>query len=163
MGKAASNYTPGSATDITAVPVQTDWFSSWPTGWTGQISATWLLFLQRLANPEIFWRTLILNNLAAGADIAPHVTAQASGTAQQVTAVLRKAITADLVVTINLNHAPLITCTVNQTTKPGVELTYTNFLTSGAIAKGDVFSWSIVASDGSTDINGVVAFTPMWQ
>lgn len=166
LGKAATNYTPSSASDVTAVPVQTDFFSSWPSGWSGQITATWLLFFQQLAqaaNPDLLWARLVLFNLAAGADIAPHVTAQASGTAQQVTAVLRKAISANLVVTVNQNGAPLITCTVNQTTKPDTVLTYSTFLTAGAIAANDVFSFAVVSSDGSTDTNGVASFCLTWQ
>ncbi len=165
-GKSATNYTPKSASDITQVPVQTDFFTSWPSGWTGALTSQWILFFQQLvqlSNPDLLWARLVLFNLAAGADIAPHVTAEASGTAQQVTAVLRKAISADLVVTINQNGAPLITCTVNQTTKPDAVLTYSTFLTAGAIAANDVFSFAIVSSDGSTDTNGVATFLLTWQ
>jgi hypothetical protein len=38
-GKLATNYSPSSATDITAVPTTTDFFGSWPSGWTGALTS----------------------------------------------------------------------------------------------------------------------------
>src|ERR1035438_2780277 len=92
MGKASSNYSPSTATDITPVPQNTDLFTSWPSGWNGALTPTWILFFQSLQGQgEIWSRTLLLKNTAVGNDIADWVIAQEPGTAFQVTGVLRKA------------------------------------------------------------------------
>jgi len=166
MAKATTNYKPKSASDITLVPTLTDFFTSWPSGWKGALTRQWLLFFQSLqtwARPQTFWRTAGLVDLTAGADIAQWVPAQAPGTALRVDLVLRKPITSNLVVTIKQNGTPLITCTVDAQVVPGKVLTYTQFLTSGAIAQGDVFSWAISSSDGTTDPNGVATLTLLWR
>ncbi len=165
-GKSATNYSAKPATDLTPVPVQTAFFDTWPSGWTGALTSQWILFFQGLAKQgvgEVFWRTLLLKNTAVANDIADWVIAQEPGTAFQVTGVLRKAITANLVVRINVNQAPFITCTINQTTKPGAALTWTSFATNGVLAQGDVFSWDVLASDGSSDVAGIASFTVLWQ
>jgi hypothetical protein len=165
-GKSATNYSAKPATDLTPVPVQTDFFDTWPKDWKGALTSQWILFfsqLQKQGTGEVFPRTLLLKNTATGNDIADWVIAQKPGTAFQVTGVLRKAITANLVVRINVNRAPFIVCTINQTTQPGTPLTWTSFATNGVLAAGDVFSWDVLASDGSSDAAGIASFTVLWQ
>jgi hypothetical protein len=131
------------------------------------LSAVWVAFYEDLipsaATSQAYGRTLDLNNCTVGNNIAPCLTAQASGTAFEVSGVLRKAITANLVVRINVNQNPFITCTVNAVAKPFTALTWTSFSTDGTLAKGDIFSFDVLASDGSIDPNGIASFTVQWR
>jgi hypothetical protein len=168
-GKLVTNYSPSSATDITAVPVQTAFFTSWPSGWTGALTSQWILFFQSLAKQgagsgnEIYRARLLLNNTAAGNDIAPWITVDEASRAFQVNGVLRRTIAANLVVRINKNQAPFIVCTFNSTVQPGTMLTWTAFASNTALAAGDVFSFDVLASDGSSDPNGVASLSILSQ
>jgi hypothetical protein len=114
--------------------------------------------------PGIGHRTLLVKDTTPGDDIADHVTAYRSGTAQRLVAVLRKTITAALVVRVNKNGAELITMTIPpaQAVDEAVEIS-TFVAGTTSIADGDVFSWDITASDNQKDKAGVAAFTLEWS
>lgn len=107
-------------------------------------------------------RTLVLKNLTTGDDIADHVTAYAAGTGRRIAGVLRKAITADLTVRVNLNGEEFITITLPADTEVDTPVEQTEFIASAAIAKDDVFSWDITEGDGQKDAAGVATFTLEW-
>jgi hypothetical protein len=107
-------------------------------------------------------RTLVLKDLTAGSDIADHVTAYGAGTGRRITGVLRKAITADLTVRVLKNGAEFIVITVPAATAVDTPVEEMAFTASAAVAKDDVFSWDITASDGSKDAAGVATFTLEW-
>lgn len=158
--------TPVPAPTLPVVPVRTTFFQ-------GQtftpLTSVWIAFFEALiqprssSTPELYWRGVCLQNLAVGDNIAPVLPAQAPGTCFQVQGVLRKAITQNLVVRINQNGAPLITCTLNAAAKPLTTYTWTAFATNGVLAEGDALSYDIAASDGSQDPDGVATFTLFWQ
>ena len=81
----------------------------------------------------------------------------------QVNGVMRRTIAANLVVRVNRNRAPFIVCTFNSTVQPGTMLTWTAFSTNTALAAGDVFSFDVLASDGSSDPNGVASLSLLSQ
>jgi hypothetical protein len=68
-----------------------------------------------------------------------------------------------LQVRINQNGNPLIVCSLNPAASVLTPYTWTSFATNGVIAAGDVFTFDVLASDGSSDPNGVAAFTLQWQ
>ena len=106
-------------------------------------------------------RTLLVYTTATGNDIAPRLVAQSAGQVAVITAVLRKAISADLVIRINLDGAAFATMTIPLATAVGVALFQTPSPTL-LVAAGQVFSWDITASDGSSDPGGVASFTIQW-
>jgi hypothetical protein len=144
------------------VPIQTPMFDE-----VGNLTRTWVIFFERLgmraaAAADIFDRTLLLKDTTVGNDIADHVTVYAAGTAQRIVGVLRKPITADLTVRVNLNATPLITLTISSATAIDTPVSSTAF-TSTALADGDVLTWDVTASDGSQDKAGIASFTLEWK
>ena len=118
-----------------------------------------------------FQRTLLLKNLMAGYDIADHVTCYgpipgATHTALLVTGVLRKAILSDLTVRIN-NVSPDGTVVVGTYTIPAATPVDTpqvsSVFTNSSLPDMSVFTWDVLASDGSTDPAGVASCTIEWQ
>ena len=109
-----------------------------------------------------FVRTLLVKNTLVGDDIADRVTAYATGTAQRIVGVLRKAITADLTVRVNKNGSSFVVATIPAATPVSTPVPQTTFVGPADVADGDVFSWDITASDGSKDEAGVASFTLEW-
>ena len=140
------------------------------------ITPPWLLALQRVgrkiddqppggeAGLGIRHRTLLLKDTTVGDDIADHVTAYADGTAQRFTGVLRKPISSDLTVRVNINGDELIVITIPAATAVDspVESTAFNVTTGTDIEDNDVFTWDVVDSDGNQDKNGIASFTLEW-
>lgn len=139
----------------------------------GLLTRTWIIFFERLGRTwdeekeepgtgggGLFHRTLLLKDTATGSDVADHVTAYGTGTAHRVVGVLRKAIDSDLTVRVNLNGGMLAEITIPAATAINTPIVVT---TTADITDGDVFSWDVVASDGSTDKAGVAAFTVDWS
>jgi hypothetical protein len=144
------------------VPIQTPMFDE-----VGNLTRTWVIFFERLgmraaAAADIFERTLLLKDTTVGNDIADHVTVYAAGTAQRIVGVLRKPITADLTVRVNLNGTALITITIPSATAIDTPVESTAFA-STALADGDVLTWDVTASDGSQDKAGIASFTLEWK
>jgi hypothetical protein len=119
----------------------------------------------------LFQRTLLLKDTTVGNDIADHVTCfgpipGVAHTAVLVTGVLRLAIAADLTVRIN-NVSPGGTVEVGTWTIPAAtpidtpQLS-TTFVTS-SLPDMSVFTWDVLASDGSKDPAGVASCTIEWQ
>lgn len=118
-----------------------------------------------------FQRTLLLKNTTVGNDIADHVTCYGpipgvTHTALLVTGVLRKAIVSDLTVRIN-NVSPDGTVVVGTYTLPAATPVDTPQLstvfTNSSLPDMSVFTWDVLASDGSTDPAGVASCTIEWQ
>lgn len=152
-------------TRIPHVPIRTPMYDG-----DGRMARAWIIFFERLgqlggsapAAGDLYWRTLLLKDATVGDDIADHVTAQAAGTAQFFVGVLRVAITEDLTVQVNLDGAAMCTLTIPAATAVDTPVETTSFDLS-AIAKGQVFSWDVTASDGQSDGAGVASFTLAWS
>ncbi len=159
------------ATPIPAVPFRTPLFASDDPANAPDMSETWILFFEQLAGALAGvgktlgamapWRTLLIYDTTVGNDIAPRLTAQASGKPLRVVGVLRAALASDLAVRINLNAQELIICTLAAATATAAPVTFTDFALP-AIVDGDVFSWDVVAGSGASDAAGVAAFTIQW-
>ncbi len=108
---------------------------------------------------DAFSRTLLVKDSAVGNDIADQVNTQAAGTATSVVAVLRTAISADLTIRIRLDGVIFTTMTIPLATTVGTVISQT---TTGAILNDQAISWDILASDGSTDADGIASFTLEW-
>lgn len=148
--------------DVPAVPLRTPMFDS-----DGKLTRTWIIFFERLgsrtsSNAGPYIRTLVLKDLTVGDDIADHVPIYIAGSAIRVIGVLRKAITADLVVRINLDGDELLTATIPADTAADTPLEFTGFI-DAALADLAVLSFDITGSDGQIDSAGVATFTLQWQ
>src|SRR4030095_16918118 len=134
------------------------------------ITVPWLLRLQGVgkataeppAGATVKQRTLLLKDTAVGDDIADHVTVYADGTAVNFTGVLRRSITADLTVRVNLDGAAFATLTIPAATVTDTPVETTTFTPDTAMTDGQVLSWDVVASDASKDRAGVASFTLEW-
>ena len=152
-------------TPVPRVPIQTPMFEQGPDG-AARLTRTWIIFLERLTHlaggggPYV--RTLLLKDTTVANDVADHVPIWVAGGAIRAIAVLRKAITADLQVRVNLDGAHILTLTVPHTTAVDKPVTSAAFTTKdfGDIA---VLSWDVLASDGSKDAGGVCSLTVEWQ
>lgn len=119
---------------------------------------------------QVFIRTLTLYNLAVGDDIAPHTLVYNDGTAYRLIAVMRKDMTADLTVRFNkgIQFAleELITVTIPLTSVIDDVFEWPLVVGSPAILATffdqEILTADITASDGSTDVNGIVQFTIQW-
>lgn len=145
----------------------------------GRLSRTWIKFWEQIdqlggggaGGP--YQRTLLIKNTAVANDIADHVTCYGpvpgvAHTVILVTAVLRKAITADLVVRVN-NVSGATTNVVGTFTIPAATAvdTVLSFagadITTATCPDLSVFTWDITASDSSSDSGGVCSLTVVWQ
>lgn len=178
-----------SAKTTRRVPVQTPMFEGTPASQTdpgfdtkllGRLSRTWIKFWEQIdqlgglggaAGP--FQRTLLVKNTVVANDIADHVTCYGpipgvAHTVILVTAVLRKAITADLVVRVN-NVAGVTTnvvgtFTIGLATAVDTVLSFSGAdITTPSCPDLSVFTWDITASDGSSDGGGICSLTVTWQ
>lgn len=152
-----------------------------PSGTAWRLTRIWILFFEQLARAIVVLRrraaqpvppaaaglrtgirTLVLKDTAIGDDIADHVTAYLAGTGVRIVGVLRLAISSDLTVRVNKNGAPFIVATIPAATAVDDPVEETGF-TDPAVADGDIFSWDVLASDGSADLAGVATFTLEWR
>src|SRR2546422_2823 len=124
----------------------------------GTVTRSGQLLLEQLqptgaAGP--FIRTLNLFDLTPGAAIAPFVPIYEPGPGVRAIGVLRKAITADLVITISRNNetSPLFTFTLPSSTPIGIDVTMD--LSDITFEDLDVLIPGITSSDSSSDIDGV--------
>lgn len=121
-----------------------------------------------------FHRTILLQNLAAGNNVAPCVTVYGDDpggtyTAVSVDGAIRKGktLTADLTLRINFlapgasSETVLGEFTIPASTSAETAVEFTTF-TNAQIPDQSVFSWDVVASDGQSDSNGVAQFTLYW-
>jgi hypothetical protein len=117
-----------------------------------------------LNNVVVYGRTLVIANTATGVSIANPVTVYAvnTGIPQQLAVVLRKGIIAPLEVRVNQNGSPLVLITVPYTTAVNTPVTNTTFLQTPMVV-GAVITWDILASDGSSDPNGIATATLNWH
>jgi hypothetical protein len=111
-------------------------------------------------------RTSLLQNLAVGNDIAPHVVCHPGGALQMVVGTLRKAISADLVVRLNVvlgaSTSTLVgEFTIPHTTAINTPISFTSF-SDTSFNDLDVLSWDVTAGDSSSDPNGVASFSVYW-
>ncbi len=111
-------------------------------------------------SPQLYYRTIDINDTTPGNNIAPNVTVMATGPGRRIAGVLRKAIAADLVVRVNVAGAEIGTLTIPAATPVKTEVETPIVITQ--IVEGTVMTWDIVASDSSKDINSVAAITVEW-
>ena len=110
----------------------------------------------------------MLKNTAVGNNIADNVTEYpgAARTVIVVTAALRLAIASDLTIRINAvspsGSVVVGSFTIPSATAVATMLQFSTFVTS-SLADGSVFTWDVLASDGSTDGDGVASFTVWYQ
>jgi hypothetical protein len=121
--------------------------------------------------PGPFQRTLLLKDTTVGNDIADHVVCYGpipgvAHTALQVTGVLRKAIASDLTVRINSvspgGTVEVGTWTIAASTPvddPQISTTFVH----ASLPDMSVFTWDVLASDGSKDPAGIASCTIEWQ
>lgn len=112
------------------------------------------------AGPYI--RTLVLYDLTPGAAIAPFVPIYQAGPGIRAIGVLRKTITANLVISINRNAetSPLFTFTLPASTP--IHTDVVTDISTITFADLDVLIPGITASDSSTDVDGVATLTIEW-
>lgn len=136
----------------------------------GTLSRPWQNYFDQLnrtaqsavaKNAVPFLRTLDIADTTVANNIAPQVVAQGAGQVTFLRAVLRKAISADLSMRVNVNGALFATLTIPLATLVGAVIASTPSPTL-LIADADVLSWDITASDGSKDANGIASLSVMW-
>jgi hypothetical protein len=179
-----------SAKTTRRVPLQTPMFEGTQASGTspgfdptllGRLSRTWIKFWEQIdqlgggsggaVGP--FQRTLLVKSTAVADDIADHVTCYGPvpgvvHTVILVTAVLRKAIAADLIIRVNnvsgVTTNVVGTFTVPMATTVNTVLSFTGAdITTPSCPDLSVFTWDITASDGSSDSAGVCSLTVAWQ
>jgi len=155
-GKSLTNYDPATATPISFVPVQTDWFDSWPSGWKGQISRTWVLFLEGLKKTFAPTPPVIgfsINTGATGTDVALIYAAARSGTFNVCVVVVKESdATIPLTFTINQNGTPIFATsnTVAAAVAGFTSYQFTNFTSTPlTVAEYDLFSIDISSGSAS--------------
>lgn len=163
-------------TVIPQVPIRSPMWDGPGMASLGNLTRTWIYFFERRFGGSgsgtgggPFQRTLLLKDTTVGNDIADHVTIWVAGTAASVQAVLRKAITVDLTVRINVTVSGITTAlgtfTIPHTTAVNAALTFasTSFTGSTTFPVLGVLSWDVTASDGSKDGAGIASFSVLWQ
>src|SRR6185369_2439852 len=110
--------------------------------------------------PQAFWRVFDIHKTTVGDNVGPVLTVQETGPGIKITAVLRKEISADLVVRVNLAGNELDTITIPETTEVDTEVSIS--IKTKHLVKGQAISWDITGSDGSFDAQGVATVTVMW-
>jgi hypothetical protein len=111
-------------------------------------------------SPQMYWRTIDVNNTAVGLNIAPNLNVQGTGKGIKIIGVLRQPISADLVVRVNVAGDELGTLTIPAATpvKTKVETPIVN----KTLVQDTVMTWDIVSSDGSRDSNSIASVTVEW-
>jgi hypothetical protein len=172
------------------VPVNSAMFNQGGPGEAGgqgdgqsNLTRTWVVFFEYLSQAGAggggggsspagpFHRTLLLKDLTIGSDIADHVTvygapAGHTSTCFLVTGVLRKSITMDLTVKIQIwisgTKSLVGTFTIPAATATNAPISWTTGFTTPILPDKSVFSWDITASDGQQDAKGIAAFCVEW-
>lgn len=142
---------------IRRVPVETPLYTA-----EGQLARAWQLFLNPVIRRQ---RTLLLKDTAVGNDIADRVTVWgAGGSCTRVAGVLRRAITADLVVRLRCSGRVVGTLTIPKTTPVDTFVDLKNFAANPVrFREGETFVWDVLGSDGQTDRRGVASVTVEWE
>lgn len=112
------------------------------------------------------WRTLLLKNTNIGVDIADNVVMHGGGTIALVAGVLRKTIVSALTVQLNVVTATS-SDSLGQFTIPANQpintpIAFKNFSTA-PLQDLSVLSWDVIASDGSSDVDGIASFSVYWM
>ena len=110
--------------------------------------------------PQMYWRTIDVNDTTPGLNIAPNLTNQGTGRGIKITGVLRKPISADLVIRVNSGDAELGTLTIPAATP--VETKVETPITNQNLVSGATMTFDIVAGDSQQDKNGVATATVQW-
>jgi hypothetical protein len=110
--------------------------------------------------PQIYWRTIDIQDTAVGDNIAPNLSVQGSGTGIKITGILRLAITANLVVRINVAGLPIGTLTIPSSTAVRTEVSTP--ITTVSFVLGQDMTFDITGSDASQDEDGVATVTVKW-
>ena len=149
-------------------------FETGPDG-AQRLTRTWIIFFERLTKMSIedsggalgvggpFVRTLLLKDTTVKNDVADHVPIFVAGTAVRIVGVLRRLITVDLVVRVNLDGSPLITLTIPAATAIDTPVEKTATFTPKAFGDLAVLSWDVLSSDGASDAAGICSVTVEWQ
>jgi hypothetical protein len=110
--------------------------------------------------PQMYWRTIDINDTTVGNNIAPNLTNQGTGRGIKITGVLRKAISSDLVVRVNSGEAVLGTLTIPHATP--IKTKVETAITDQNLVSGATMTWDITAGDSQQDKNGVATITVQW-
>jgi hypothetical protein len=110
--------------------------------------------------PQMYWRTIDINDTTPGTNIAPNLTNQGTGRGIKITGVLRKAISADLVVRVNSGDAVLGTLTIPAATP--IKTKVETAITDQNLVSGATMTWDITGGDSQQDKNGVATVTVQW-
>ncbi len=153
-------------TDIPTVPLRTPMFDGPDfTKLCGNLDRVWIIFFERRLKAAAsgggggpYIRTLLVKDSTVGNDIADHVPIWIKSTATRVIGVLRKAISSDLTIRVNLDGAALITLTIPLATPIDTPVTSTSF-SGTAFTDLQVLTWDITASPGTKDVNGIASLT----
>ncbi len=111
-------------------------------------------------SPQLFIRTIDIKDTTAGTNIAPNLTVQATGPGIKITGVLRRGITADLVVKVNVGGVALGTLTIPQAT--AVRVPVSTSIKNKKLVENQVITFDVVAGDSQKDKNGVATLTIEW-
>ncbi len=111
-------------------------------------------------SPQLFFRTIDVNDTAIGNNIAPNVTVMGTGPGTKIVGVLRKTITSDLVVRVNCGGSELGTLTIPSAT--AVKTPVSTPIKTKKLVENQVLTFDITGSDGSKDRNGVATITVEW-
>ncbi len=110
--------------------------------------------------PQMFWRTIDINDTTVGNNIAPNLTVQGTGRGIKIAGVLRKAISADLTVRVKVAGVAIGSLTIPHTTP--IQVKVETSIATKTLVEGTIVTWDITASDGSKDINSVASITVEW-
>ncbi len=110
--------------------------------------------------PQMFWRTIDINDSTPGTNIAPNLTVQGTGRGLKIAGVLRVAISADLVVRVNVAGIAIGTLTIPAAT--AIKTKVETPIVTQKLVEGTIITWDIVSSDSSKDINSIASITVEW-
>jgi len=110
--------------------------------------------------PQAFWRVFDMHNLAEGTNKGPVLTVQETGPGLRILGVLRRTITEDLTVDVNVGGVLLETITIPEGTAIETEVSVS--IKTKKLVKGQAITWDITNSDGQFDANGVATITVLW-
>lgn len=158
------------ATTTPRVPIQTPMYDD-----RGNLTRTWIIFFERLglrggegtgAGPYI--RVLLLKDLTVGTDVAEHQyiflpEGTDSGTGRRIVALLRTAITSDLVVKFRNVTAGADIATVTIPASTSVDDPVEVDISDQTFSDKDVIAPDILASDGTFNGRGICAITLEWE
>jgi hypothetical protein len=168
VGKQQTNYKVQSATPITYVPVQSNFFDSWPAGgaWIGKLARTWILFFESLLkksdiNPLVGFS---INSGATGTNVSLMYAAARAGTVNVCVVIVRTAdASTPLTFDIRQNGESVFIepPTIQPAVAAGTLYAITNLVSLPLpIAYDDVFSIDISSGSTSWAFTAVLQNTP---